>query len=158
MLELGYMARDKMTGFTGVVEYRTTYIYGCDRYSLQPLVKDGEYKEGYVFDEPQIEIIPDLERIVEPQPAPEQLIPLGSKIRDKLLGTEGVAFGRTVYLNGCSRICLRRIMTKDGTIHNEWIDEEGLEIIEQPKQSVVDKPRTGGPGLNASWKSPDAKR
>jgi hypothetical protein len=34
MIELGQEARDKITGFKGIVTARLTFLYGCDQYGL----------------------------------------------------------------------------------------------------------------------------
>lgn len=59
MLELGSEGRDRITGFTGILTARHTYITGCDQYSMTPnaLNKEGDLKEGYQFDEGRIVII-----------------------------------------------------------------------------------------------------
>lgn len=55
---LGLEARDLITGFTGLITARVQFITGCNNYKISPKVgKDGEAKEGVMFDENQIEII-----------------------------------------------------------------------------------------------------
>jgi len=55
-LEFGVIARDKVTGFTGMITAKTSYITGCDRYYLTPKVdKDGKCQEGKFFDEGTLE-------------------------------------------------------------------------------------------------------
>lgn len=58
-VELGDLVKDKVTGFKGVAMGRTTWLFGCDRISVQPqgLTKDGKTYEVQSFDEPQLEII-----------------------------------------------------------------------------------------------------
>ena len=58
MLQLGKKARDKLTGFEGIITGHARHISGCDTYGLIPPVdKDG--KIGFVewFDEGRIEVI-----------------------------------------------------------------------------------------------------
>jgi len=59
MIELGQKARDKITGFTGILTGRAQYLYGCDQYTLVPPVEkaDGKIEPGQWFDEGRIEII-----------------------------------------------------------------------------------------------------
>lgn len=57
MIILGQKAKDKITGFKGVITGRAEYLYGCDQYCLVPQVKDGEIKEAHWFDEGRVEII-----------------------------------------------------------------------------------------------------
>ncbi len=59
MLELGQKAKDKITGFEGILTARHQYITGCDQYAISPigLNKDNQPKEIYQFDEGRIEIL-----------------------------------------------------------------------------------------------------
>ena len=55
---LGKEARDKVTGFRGVVIGRAEYLYGCAQYGLAPKAnKDGEVRAAQWFDEGRIEVI-----------------------------------------------------------------------------------------------------
>jgi hypothetical protein len=73
-IELGDIARDRMTGFEGVVVARTEWLYGCSRLTLKPQgLKDGKSIDTETFDEPQLErVIADaFERYpAPPSPAP----------------------------------------------------------------------------------------
>lgn len=54
----GKKARDKITGFEGMVTGRVEYMYGCAQLCLTPSVdKDGKLREGQWFDDGRIEII-----------------------------------------------------------------------------------------------------
>jgi hypothetical protein len=56
MVELGDKAKDTVTGFEGICIARTEWLNGCWRMTLQSdkLDKDGNPKDGQVFDEPQL--------------------------------------------------------------------------------------------------------
>lgn len=56
MFKLGQKARDKVTGFDGILTARCTYFTGCDQYSIQPPAKDGKVESSMWFDETRIEI------------------------------------------------------------------------------------------------------
>lgn len=58
-IELGDLVKDKITGFKGVAIGRTTWLFGCDRISVQPqgLKKEGGTYEVQSFDEPQLEVV-----------------------------------------------------------------------------------------------------
>ena len=57
MITMGVTAKDKITGFSGVVTGSASYISGCDQYLLSPKVDEkGEYKEGRWFDEQRLEV------------------------------------------------------------------------------------------------------
>jgi hypothetical protein len=57
MIQLGQRARDKVTGFEGVLTGMARYLYGCDQYCIVPAVKEGELKDGHWFDEGRVEIL-----------------------------------------------------------------------------------------------------
>lgn len=57
MKNLGKEAKDKITGFEGVIIAKVQYLFGCNQYCIVPKVKDGEIKSGEWFDEGRIEII-----------------------------------------------------------------------------------------------------
>lgn len=61
MIELGKRARDKVTGFKGVITGRSQFITGCDQYVLIPKMKKGdtELAKGQWFDEGRLEVIGD---------------------------------------------------------------------------------------------------
>lgn len=55
---LGVKAKDKVTGFTGIVTGHGRYLTGCDQYLLNPtLGKDGAYREGQWFDENRLDVM-----------------------------------------------------------------------------------------------------
>lgn len=57
MIELGQEAKDKITGFKGILTSRHQYITGCDQYGLTPKAdKKGELGDNLQFDEGRIEI------------------------------------------------------------------------------------------------------
>lgn len=59
MIELGQKAKDKITGFEGIIIGKCIYLTGCNQYGLAPACKDGEVKATQWFDEGRIEIIGD---------------------------------------------------------------------------------------------------
>jgi len=81
-------------------------------------------------------------------------IPLGSRIRDRVTGLEGIATARVHYLNGCIQYCLApQISGEDKTkvpaIH--YIDIGQLEVLDSG--IITDIPETtgitGGPQRHA---------
>lgn len=61
---LGSKAKDKLTGFTGVIGARSQHITGCDTYGLCPEVdKDGKTRDWGWFDEGRIEMLDDVDHL-----------------------------------------------------------------------------------------------
>lgn len=77
-IELGAVARDSITGFTGVVVAITEWLNGCVRVSIQPKeLKDGKPIEVVSFDVEQVELMsPASDRVVRktggPHPEPSR--------------------------------------------------------------------------------------
>lgn len=59
-LELGQKAKDKVTGFEGILSGYAFYLYGCGQYLITAKVTDpGAEPKSYWFDEGRIEILGD---------------------------------------------------------------------------------------------------
>jgi len=56
-MQLGIKAKDKITGFEGVVTGVCKYISGCNQALLTPPVKDGAYVEPHWFDVQRVEAL-----------------------------------------------------------------------------------------------------
>lgn len=57
-IQLGDIARDKITGFEGVVIANTQWLNGCDRLTLKPRkLKKGVSLQSEAFDRPQLELV-----------------------------------------------------------------------------------------------------
>ncbi len=57
-LELGRRAKDKITGFEGILTSRCEFLTGCNRYCIQPTeLREGKPVDSLYFDEAQIEIV-----------------------------------------------------------------------------------------------------
>lgn len=54
---LGKQAKDKVTGFEGIITAKCEYMYGCSQYGLTPPAKDGKINDTAWFDEGRITII-----------------------------------------------------------------------------------------------------
>ena len=56
--DLGVPVRDKITGFEGVVVFRSQWLHNCNTYGVQPTeLKDGAPQKREIFDEPQLELV-----------------------------------------------------------------------------------------------------
>lgn len=57
-LELGQRAKDKITGFEGILTSRCEFLTGCNRYCIQPTeLREGKPVDSLYFDEACIEIV-----------------------------------------------------------------------------------------------------
>ena len=49
-------AKDKITGFEGIITGVARYITGCDQYLVQPKAKGGDHKDALWFDEGRLTV------------------------------------------------------------------------------------------------------
>jgi hypothetical protein len=63
-VKLGSIAKDRISGFTGVVSARHEYLTGCDKIDITPLGldKDGLPHKSQWFDEQACEVLSEPER------------------------------------------------------------------------------------------------
>lgn len=59
MQNLGKRAKDKVTGFEGVIVAKIAYLFGCEQYGVAPASTDGKVNDTYYFDAGRVEIIGD---------------------------------------------------------------------------------------------------
>lgn len=63
----------------------------------------------------------------------EAMIELGSRVRDKISGYEGIATARSTFVNGCVSICIEGPLARGSTgvsVRDElWFDEQRIECI-----------------------------
>lgn len=153
---LGKMVKDKVTGIVGVAENRASYLYGCNRYCVQPQAKeDGTLPGSIMIDEPQLVAI-EKHRVLMPASEPAQLIQLGAEVYDPIANRRGTATGRAVYLNGCSRILVEAKAWDDKKSLKWWVDEEQVShvktIFGKIKMNIKGRASkyTGGPARASS--------
>lgn len=68
-IELGVDARDRISGWEGVVVARYEYLNGCQRYEIGGVTREGK-PEGFVFDAQQIEVLSEPRQELLGMPAP----------------------------------------------------------------------------------------
>lgn len=74
------------------------------------------------------------------------MIELGSKVKDKVTGFEGIATARTEWLTGCVRISVQPIVRKGGSLKaEEWFDESRLKVLTRPTAELRAVRALGGP-------------
>ena len=73
---------------------------------------------------------------------------LGDEVVDIVSGFKGIIFGKTDFLNGCTRVGVQPKVGKDGKLpESQWFDEPQCRVIK--KSSVNRGPQnTGGPMIS----------
>jgi hypothetical protein len=56
MKNLGKQAKDKVTGFEGIIIGKINYLFGCAQYGIAPKSVDGKINDTNWFDEGRVEI------------------------------------------------------------------------------------------------------
>lgn len=78
---------------------------------------------------------------------------LGDRMKDLVTGVEGIAVGKTEWINGCVRFGLQRLLGKDGKPPEvEWSDTQSLVVTKAAayyealkKAAPKSTERRGGP-------------
>ena len=77
-----------------------------------------------------------------------QELKLGTKLKDKVSGWEGIAIAKIEFLNGCIQFSLKPKLDKDGKMLDaQTFDSEQLEIVDKgiyEKSKKKAKEPTGG--------------
>lgn len=69
-IQLGQKVRDRISTMEGIAVGRTIWLYGCVRIAVQPqMLKDGVPADCPWIDEPQLDVLEDVEVPAEPGPA-----------------------------------------------------------------------------------------
>lgn len=77
---------------------------------------------------------------------------LGSRVKDRVTGFEGIATGRCEYLSGCVQILIKPEQGKDKTMpEGHWIDIDVVDVVGKgllkklPEKKKTGARTTGGP-------------
>lgn len=74
------------------------------------------------------------------------MIELGSKVKDKITGFEGIAVARFQWLTGCERYEVQPERLKDGKpIESATFDEKRLTVLGKPTKALLSVRDVGGP-------------
>lgn len=148
MIELGSKVRDLVTGVTGVASARTEWLYGCARIAVDStdLKKDGKLFETMWLDEQRVE---EVEKGFFPlSPAPNSEIKLGSRVKDRVTGFEGLAVARTVWVSGNITIGIEPTTLQEGKpVEAHSFEHQRVELLEEkaPPVSKQNSAVSGGP-------------
>ena len=124
MQNLGKRAKDKITGFEGIIVRKIVGLFDSNSYSIAPEAKDGKLNDTERFNEGRIEIIG--EGVVPSKMRVEAA--LGKRAKDRVTGFEGIITGKAAYFSGANAYSIQP-ETKDGKPKdNVWFTEGRIEI------------------------------
>lgn len=84
-IELGDLVKDRITGLSGIVTGKHSWLYGCERVTVQPReAKDGKPADGFCVDAAQCvvvekRVIPNFDAINAQASRPKQERPAGPR-------------------------------------------------------------------------------
>lgn len=146
ILEIGDRVQDEVTKKEGIITTYTKWLYGCDRVAIHHgFDRDGKPLENLWLDYEQC-ILKTKQEVVKTNPNRDCPISLGDKIRCRITGLEGIAYGLSYYMYGCTRIALApSSLDRDGR-HKDavWCDYPQYEVIKE-KEIKRENNKTGGP-------------
>ncbi len=153
-IELGDLAKDVITGFTGVVKAISSHLHNCDRVGLQPQeLKDGKPIDTTFFDTPGIEVIK--KKVVPNVPtAVPMIFNLEDEVRDTITDFKGIVTGCCYWISGCTRVGVQASKLKDGNpVDGSWFPMDQLKLIKAAKKkaapltegNVLHEKKPGGP-------------
>jgi len=151
-ITLGTIVKDLVTGLIGVAENRCEFMYGCDRYFVQPQIgKDGKVPDGLMIDEPQLVPVKGRKPVMPEPTEPARIFEMGQHVTDPIKGAKGIITGRAVYLNGCARVYISTKQSSEKDLKSWWVDEDQPIALKKkhPAPSSVQK-STGGPAPSCS--------
>lgn len=147
---LGDLAREKVTGFSGVVTSMSYEMDGSIFVGLQPsTVENGKPADAFDFDIERIEVIESKHVIVNTSIETQKTVKIGAKYRDRVSGFEGICVGRVDFLGGCTRLSLRGRVDKDNKLPEPMLlAVERAELVDDTpvKEAAERATKTGGPG------------
>ncbi len=110
---LGYLLRDKVTGFTGVATAFATSPHNVDRYALMPLSVDNKMGDAYDIDAALLEKVEETRRM-EPVPLAPVDINYGDEVEDSQTGFRGKAGTKVQHITGCTTFIVNPPPDKEG--------------------------------------------
>lgn len=150
-ITLGCKAKDRVSGFTGIVTSRHEDVSGTLQWGIQPLATKKSpdvHPDAISFDHNQVQYVAVGEMAKVVPAAAAMHFKLGDKIRDRVTGYEGIATVRSDWMNGCTLISIQG-KGKEGEIPPKR-QNCALRLAERVDDGINDKPvavakeRTGG--------------
>lgn len=143
-IQLGDLAKDKITGFEGIVVSCSTFLHNTDRAQLQPReLKEGRPQDSKGFDVSMLQLI-EKHAVLTPPPL-EHEFKLGDQAKDQLSECKGVITCLTEYITGCTHAVIQSAQMKDGhPVEGIYFPVTQLDLI-QKAEETPETEKSGGP-------------
>jgi len=155
-IELGDMAKDKLTGFTGYVGARFIKAFSVARFRLDPvkLKDDGSVQASNWFDETVLEVVE--KQFIKPEPPVQHTFQLLDKVKDSVTNFSGSIIGFIEHASGCVTAIVVPAELKDGKPQDESdLPVQQLVLVvpkavpnAAPNAAPQEKTFTGGPRVS----------
>jgi hypothetical protein len=131
-IPLGAEVCDALTGFKGIACQILEKLNGSIQIGIQPKLPEGTttYPDPMNIDHHLLDVIGDGLKDRVTAPTEDFNYKLGSRIRDKVTGIEGIATAKGIYMNGCIYYMLESTKKPDGTIFLDWVDQGRVRLID----------------------------
>lgn len=130
--QLGTKARDRISGFEGIVVSIGTHITGCRRMGIRPVERADRGEEEWFYPE-QLELVSDETEFTELGESAKTETPfsLGDELEDEITGVTGIAGTITYTLFNCPRVAVQPVDKTDSTEapDREWFDAPRLSRV-----------------------------
>ncbi len=146
-IELGDLAKDLLSGFTGVVKSISKYEHNCDVIGLQPQeLRDGKPIPTEFFDAPGVEVVK--KQVISCGLIPMPMIfNFDDMVKDTVTDFKGTVIGYCQWLNGCTRVAVQTAKLKDGNpVDFAWFPMTQLKLVKagKGKRPITPAPLTEG--------------
>jgi hypothetical protein len=162
MKNFGFLARNIITGFTGITYGYNKNIAGCEFYAVRPQSLEDNTKEsdGRWVEVDYIEIVNQgiVEKLSDSKfntPLDKPKFKLGQKLKDRVTGYIGIAVGYTIYASGDFQYAIKKQVhgnskkLEDAEYFDEsrlvLVDEGILEVEKEIKKKNKSRKKSGGP-------------
>jgi hypothetical protein len=155
-VQLGDLAKDKITGFEGIVVCLSQYAFNSERLALRSRELDGGKPiDAQWFDTSTCEVVtPGVIEPIEPPPMPFELL---ATVRDTITGVEGKIIGFSTHITGCLRVALHsgRLTRDQAPVEEQWASVDQVELVSPP---AAEETRAAPATRGGPMKAPGSQR
>lgn len=143
---LGKEVQDAVSGVKGICTGFTLQANHNVMITITPRTENNTYQEPWLYDHNIVDITGEgvSNRVIFPEPTPFKI---GSKVRDKISGYEGIITEQHFFLSGCVNhsVAATDVLEKGVPVNKPFVTER-LELVGEDKSiSEAPKTKTGGP-------------
>jgi hypothetical protein len=139
---LGVKARDRISGFEGIVIGISTHITGCRRIGMRPVERADRGEEEWLFPE-QLELVSGDTEFTElgEKATTDVEFELGDELEDEITGVSGIVRTITYNLFNCPRVAIQPVDNTDSkeAPDCEWFDAPRVSRVSDGVSTVFEE-------------------